>query len=82
MLDTAITAADLTHPAQLHERLIDEAALVGAFPDADLFREPQERKFVPVATCRNAALPLFLIFCNCRLALRDSVKAIVSVQGA
>lgn len=76
MLDTAITAVDLIHPAQLHESLIDEAALVGAFPDANLFREPQERKFVPVGTCRNASLPLFLIFCNCRLALRDSVKAI------
>jgi len=75
-LNTASTAADLANTAQLHESLIDETALIDAFPDADLFREPQECRFVPVGACRSSALPVFLISRNPGLALRHCVKAI------
>jgi hypothetical protein len=81
-LDTMSTAADLANMARLHESLIDEAALVDAFPDADLFREPQESRFVPVGACRSSALPVFLISRNRGLALHRSVQAIKALAAS
>lgn len=69
---------DLVARASLHDSMIDEAALADAFPIArmDEFREPRERRIIPVAVCRTQPVPVFLISADRGDTLPQAVDSI------
>ena len=78
VLAEGMEVEELVGRACLHDSLIDEAALADAFPIArmDEFREPRERRIIPVGVCRTQPTPVFLICRNRGDRLRQAVHSI------